>query len=260
MARAFQAEAVGHVTVVTFDRPPNNFVDPPTLAELVDLLVRLDDDGECRAVVLQAAGKVFCAGADLKARARTEAMQSGAADLAANPLYDEAVRLHATRKPIVAAIQGAAVGAGVGLALIADFRVAAPEARFAVTFTRLGFHPGFGLTYTLPRLVGPQAAADLLLTGRRIGAEEARAIGLVDRVSTSEGLRPDALRLAQDIAENAPLAVQATRATLRRDVAERVRRQTDLEWIQQRQHTRTADFAEGVAAMAARRAPIFHGR
>jgi enoyl-CoA hydratase/carnithine racemase len=260
MSEVFQAEAKGHVRVVTFERPPSNFVDPNTLEMLADLLEGFDAEADCRAVLLQAAGKVFCAGADLAVdKAQGGSRPQGPAD-DRNPLYEQAARLFATRKPIIAAIQGPAIGAGVGLALIADFRIASPEARFGATFTRLGFHPGFGLSYTLPRLVGRQAAADLLLTARRIAADEAAAIGLVDRVAPHESLRADALSLAEQVAENAPLAVQATRATLRGDLAARVRAQADLEWAAQREHMKSADFSEGVAAMAARRAPVFAGR
>ena len=133
-----------------------------------------------------------------------------------NPLYVEAVRLFSAKKPIVAAVQGAAVGAGLGLALVADFRVAAPEARFTANFVKLGFHPGFGITHTLPRLIGEQRAALMCLTGRRIKASEALAWGLVDELAPLDELRAAALRLAREIAENAPLAVQSTRATLPR--------------------------------------------
>jgi enoyl-CoA hydratase/carnithine racemase len=260
MSEVFQTEAKGHVRVVTFERPPSNFVDPNTLERLADLLEAFDAEADCRAVVLQAAGKVFCAGADLAANeAQGPSRPQRSAD-DGNPLYDQAVRLFATRKPIIAAIQGPAIGAGVGLALIADFRIASPEARFGATFTRLGFHPGFGLSYTLPRLIGSQAAANLLLTARRIAADEAAAIGLVDRIAPRESLRSDALGLAEQIAENAPLAVQATRATLRGDLATRVRAQTDLEWAAQRENMKSADFSEGVSAMAERRTPVFAGR
>src|SRR6202043_3660302 len=104
------------------------------------------------ASVLAAAGKSFCAGADL---ASPEGV-GGSGLAGVSPLYYQAVRLFAVKKPIVATVQGAAVGAGLGLALVADFRVVAPEARFASNFVKLGFHPGFGITYTLPRLIGQQ--------------------------------------------------------------------------------------------------------
>ena len=113
-------------------------------------------------------------------------------------------------------MHGAAVGAGVGLAVMADFRVTCPEARFSVNFTRLGFHPGFGLTASLPRLIGAQQAALLMYTGRRITGEQALAIGLADYCVPLDQVRAKATELATEIAQSAPLAIVATRETLRR--------------------------------------------
>jgi enoyl-CoA hydratase/carnithine racemase len=177
-----------------------------------------------------------------------------------NPLYAQAVRLFGVRKPVVAAIQGAAVGAGLGLALVADFRVAAPEARFVANFVSLGFHPGFGLTHTLPRLIGQQRANLMFLTGRRIKAEEAKDYGLVDQVIPLVTLREAALSLAREIAANAPLAVTATRATLRRELAAAVRAQTTWEDGEQKRLRLTEDFAEGIRAVRERRPGNFRGR
>ncbi len=150
-----------------------------------------------------------------------------------NPLYVEAVRLFSAKKPIVAAVQGAAVGAGLGLALVADFRVAAPEARFTANFVKLGFHPGFGITYTLPRLIGQQRAALLCMTGRRINGEQAVDWGLADVLAPLDELQAATMRLANEIAANAPLAVQSTRATFRAGLAEAVKAQTDHELVEQ---------------------------
>jgi enoyl-CoA hydratase/carnithine racemase len=146
------------------------------------------------------------------------------------------------------------------LALAADFRVAAPEARFAANFTKLGFHPGFGLTYTLPRLIGRQAAAMMFLTGERYGAEEALRMGLIDEVVSASDLLPRANALAAAIAENAPLAVRSTRQTLRADLATAVRVATDHEFREQQWLMRTDDFREGVKAVAERRPGNFKGR
>ncbi|MGH6993731.1 MAG: enoyl-CoA hydratase/isomerase family protein, partial [Caulobacteraceae bacterium] len=176
-----------------------------------------------------------------------------------SPLYVEAVRLFEAKKPIVAAVQGAAVGAGLGLALVGDFRVAAPEARFASNFAKLGVHPGFGTTHTLARVIGQQRAALMHFTGRRIKGEEALEWGLVDRLVRLEELRAAALELASEIAENAPLAVQATRASLRTGLAEAVRRATDHELEEQTRLRATADFAEGVRAVNERRPGKFVG-
>jgi enoyl-CoA hydratase/carnithine racemase len=206
-------------------------------------------------VVLATAGRVFCGGADLTAPTGI----GGQGMEGINPLYVEAVRLFSAKKPIVAAVQGAAVGAGLGLALVADFRVAAPEARFASNFVKLGFHPGFGITHTLPRVIGQQRAALMCLTARRLKGDEALAWGLVDELAPLEELQAAALRLAGEIAENAPLAVQSTRATFRQGLAAAVKAQTDHEMAEQTWLRATKDFAEGVRAVNERRAGNFVG-
>ncbi len=248
-----------HVATLTIDKPPVNSMSVDLATELADTLEQLDDDTDTRAVVLCSKGKAFCAGADLSRRAEEIGIQARADEPAGNPLYDQAVRLYATKKPIVAAIQGAAVGAGLGLALIADFRIASPNARFVANFTKLGFHPGFGLTHTLPRLIGQQNANLMFLTSRRIKAEQALEWGLVDEVVYADILDAHAHKLAAEIAENAPLALTSTRATLRAGLAEAVRKATDQEFTEQQWLMKTDDFAEGVKSVAERRPGAFKG-
>ena len=246
--------ADGHVAVVTVDRPPYNHVTVGFMRDLADAFDAIDGEIELRCSVLQAEGKNFCAGADLVSREDAGGLGS------VNPLYDEAVRLFSARKPIVAAVQGAAVGAGLGLAVMADFRVASPDARFAANFVKLGFHPGFGLTHTLPRLIGHTKAELMCLTGRRVKAEDGLAWGLVDEVVPLEDLRPAAPRLAREIAENAPLAIVSTRKTLRGDLAAAVRAQTDKEALEQGWLRDTEDYREGVKSVSERRVGNFVGR
>jgi enoyl-CoA hydratase/carnithine racemase len=255
-AERLTVEPRGHVGVVTFAQPPANFASVELLRDIAEALERLDADADCRAVVLQADGKVFCAGAELTSPEGV----GGSGMESVMALYDQAIRLFATEKPIVAAVQGAAVGAGLGLALVGDFRVAAPEARFCANFVKLGFHPGFGLTYTLPRLIGAQRASLMLLSGRRIKAEEALAWGLADEVAPLAELREAAFRLAQEIAENAPLGVAATRKTLRAGLVQAVREAMMREHAQQAILRATEDYAEGVRAVAERRPGAFVGR
>ena len=247
----------GPVAVCEIDKPPHNHVSVQLITDLADAFEALDGDAACRAIVLASAGRTVCGGADLQAPGGLSA--SGNME-AINPLYTAAARLFACRKPIVAAVQGSAVGAGLGLALVADFRIAAPEARFSANFVKLGFHPGFGISHTLPRVIGEQKAALMMLTGRRVKPEEALAWGLVEAVVPAETLRAEALALAQEIAENAPLAVQSTRATIRGDLAEAVRAQTAIEFREQSWLKATKDFAEGVRAVAERRPGVFTGR
>lgn len=246
----------GFVATVTIDKPPINAVSVDLMRDLADALEGLDKDGLTRAIVLATAGKVFCSGADLSNRTS----EGPIPERSINPLYDQAVRLFSTELPIVAAVQGAAIGAGLGLSLIADFRVAAPEARFAANFTKLGFHPGFGLTYTLPRLIGRQNAAMMFLTGERYDASEALEMGLIDDLVDLTRLLGRAQTMAATIAENAPLAVRSTRKTLRGDLAAAVRAATDHEFSEQQWLMKTDDFKEGVRAVSERRAGDFKGR
>ena len=239
-----------HVAVVRLNRPPNNFFSLAMIEELADALEGLDDDRHCRAVVLAAEGKHFCAGADFS---------SGGSNDTTTDLYRAAVRLFRTGTPTVAAVQGAAIGGGLGVAMAADFRVAAPAARFSANFARLGFHQGFGLSVTLPRVVGEQHAAALLYTGRRIGGEEAARIGLVDQLVELDALAPAARAFAVEIAASAPLAVESIRDTLRGDLADRVAAATVHEAREQARLRSTPDFGEGTRAMAERRTPNFTG-
>ncbi len=239
-----------HVATVEFSRPPHNHFDAGLIGSLADAYARLDADGGCRAIVLCSAGRHFCAGADF----------GGGQGTGGPGLYDEAVRLFAARTPVVAAVQGAAVGGGLGLALSADFRVASAESRFVANFSRLGIHHGFGLTVTLPAAVGAQAALELLYTGRRVKGEEALALGLCDRLAAPGEERAQARALAAEVAASAPLAVRAIRATLRGGLAEAVRAATDHEQHEQARLMASEDFREGVQAMAERRTPRFTGR
>ncbi len=243
----------GFVATLTFDRPPNNHVNADVMRDLADALDRLDNDDGCRSVVLASAGKVFCGGADLAAGGLLGGGEAGLSDF-----YTQVVRLFGSRKPIVAAVQGAAVGAGLGLALAADFRVAAPAARLTANFVKLGFHAGFGLTHTLPRLIGEQRAALMLMTGRRIKPDEALAWGLVDVVA--DDALAGAKALAAELALAAPLAVEATRATMRAGLAEAVQSQLRHELSEQAKLMATADFAEGVQAVTQRREGRFERR
>ncbi len=244
----------GYVAVVEIQRPPNNFFDIDLIHTLADVFDDLDKNKEARAIVLASQGKHFCAGNNFGAKsAETTHPAAMALEGEFSPLYAGAVRLFSNKKPIVGAIQGAAVGGGFGLALLADFRVVSPAARFTANFVKLGFHPGFGLTHTLPKLIGQQKANLLFQTGRRINGETALAWGLADVLTEADSLRAEAITLAAEIAENAPLAVQSVRATLRQGLADAVKHQTDHENAEQAWLGKTADHAEGVKAVAERR-------
>jgi enoyl-CoA hydratase/carnithine racemase len=242
------------VAQVEIHRPPHNYFDATLIADLATALDRLDADPDCRVTLLCAEGKSFCAGADFSSP-RIYDKQEGTAKLYAN-----AVRLFAVRKPIVAAIEGSAIGGGLGLALAADFRVACAEARFSANFVKLGTHAGFGITHTLPALVGQQRASLMLLTGRRLSGAEAFEWGLVDTLVERSEVRTAARSLALEMAANAPLAVVATKETLRGKLAEAVRLQTEIEFHKQNALFDTEDHQEGVSAVAQRRPGNFIGR
>ena len=248
----------GYVTLCEIQRPPNNFFDVDLICTLADTFEALDQNNDCRVIVLASEGKHFCAGGNAGSRER----QEEAAELTledGNPLYDEAVRLVGTKKPVIAAVQGAAVGGGFGLAMMADFRVGCPESRFSANWVKLGIAPGFGLTHVLSRVIGQQAAANLFLTGRRVGGEEALALGILDRLVDQTEVRDAAISMAREIAENAPLAVMSIRATLRGDMGDAVRAATDCEHVEQFRLLQTNDHKEGVKAVAERRPGDFTG-
>ena len=260
MSDAIQRNTSGHVAELVFSHPPNNHVTTDILRSLADHLFEIDQDAEVRAVILASAGKVFCAGADLAAPGDGLGASAGPGADPVRLFYDQAIRVFASRKPIVAAVQGAAIGAGLGLALAADFRVASTGAKFAANFVRLGFHPGFGLTETLPRCIGRQAASMMFLTGRRLRADEALRLGLVEQVVEPGELAVAARALADAIAENAPLALLATRRTIRNGLQDAVEAALLREHAEQTALKLTADYAEGVASVFERRPGIFQGR
>ncbi|WP_326761710.1 enoyl-CoA hydratase/isomerase family protein [Streptomyces phaeochromogenes] len=247
MSDIVRASVADRVALLEMRRPPNNFFDEALLTELADALLALDDEKDVTSVVLCSQGKHFCAGADLR----------GMGEAGIRRVYRQAFRLFSGRKPVVAAVQGGAIGGGLGLAMSADFRIAAPAARLTANFARLGFHQGFALSATLPRAVGPQRAQELLYTGRSVDGQEAVAMGLCDAVADDP--REAAIEFATRIAAAAPLSVPSIRATLRRSLVSEVSAALDCEAAAQAALLETADFAEGVAASIAKRPPQFVG-
>jgi 2-(1,2-epoxy-1,2-dihydrophenyl)acetyl-CoA isomerase len=242
-----------HVATIEIRRGPENYIDVDLARDLADAILELDAT-DCRAIVLTSEGKHFCAGARLTGDA------GDLPDGENNPLYEQTIRLFEGAIPIIAAVQGAAIGAGLGVALAADFRIATHAARFGATFARLGFHHGFGTTVTLPRAVGDEQAAAMLYTGRRVTGEAALAIGLCDRLVEPEHLLDEAHAMAAEIAGSAPLAVRSIRRTLRGSLAAEVAAATLHEHAQQKVLRLTDDYREGVTATNERRPPVFTGR
>ena len=220
-----------------------------------DSFEAIDQNPATRAIVLCSEGKHFCAGANFSSSERKQS--SDPSD--ANPLYTEAVRLFHAKTPVIAAVQGAAVGGGFGLAVMADFRVVSAETRLTANFVKLGFTPGFGLTHTLARIIGHQKANLLFFTGRRITGQTAFDWGLADILSSAEDLRSEAIQLAAEIAENAPLAVVSVREQVRGQLADAVKATTDIEGRAQFFLQQTNDHKEGIKAVSERRPGQFTG-
>jgi enoyl-CoA hydratase/carnithine racemase len=237
------------VAEIEMHRPPANYFDADLLAGVVDAVDWAAEAGG-RAVVLCSEGRHFCAGLDFGSTDKPD-------PTALIALYSSARQLIDSPLPIIAAVQGSAIGGGLGLALAADFRVAAPSTRFAANFARLGFHQGFGISLTLPYVVGHQKALELLTTGRRIEGDEALAIGLCDRLDDDP--RAAAHILAAEIAGSAPLAVRSIRRTLRGDIVHGFAAMVDHERSEQLRLMESSDFREGIAASMARRPPEFRG-
>jgi enoyl-CoA hydratase/carnithine racemase len=244
----------GHVALLEIARPPANYFDRPLIAAIADALDALADDGITRSVVLASEGKHFCAGANFGATAEGQdrAIES-------RRLYAEGARLFSSPLPVVAAVQGSAIGGGLGLACAADFRVASSATRFMANFAQLGFHQGFGLSVSLPRIIGMQAATRMLVGAERVDGLRAFELGLTDRLTEPGNERDGAIAFAHELAACAPLAVRSIRETLRGDLAERVVGALDREASEQARLWDTADSREGIAASLARRAPTFTG-
>jgi len=261
-------EREGPIAVLTFQDPERRNAMTRAMGEaFAARLASLAREPELRAVVLTGAGRAFSAGGDLEfIRGLAEA---GAADPGGptrlrnretmRSFYGLFLSVRELAVPSVAAIQGAAVGAGLCVALACDLRVAARDARLALNFTRLGIHPGMGATWTLPRLVGPAHAADLLLTGRAVDGEEAHRMGLVNRCVAREAVLDEALDLARSLAEAAPAAVRGTRAALARTPQTTLQDQLAFEAAEQARCYETRDLQEGLEAARERRPPRFRG-
>ena len=241
-----------YVATIEIQRPPNNFFDYLLIGQIADAFNELDENDDCRSIVLCSEGKHFCAGANFRGERN---LQENIDPI--SKLYEEAVRLFRNKKPVVAAVQGGAIGGGLGVSLAADFRVACPESTFSANFSRLGFHQGFGTTVTLPRVVGQQNAAMMLLTGRRFKGEEAFEMGLVDYLVPLEELRKKSFNLAREIASAGPLAVESIRFTIREGLADEIEKVISWELSEQKRLQSTKDFKEGIAASSERREPFF---
>jgi enoyl-CoA hydratase len=264
-----RVERDGAIAVVTFDDPARlNAMTEAMGQALRAAVLELRGDETLRAAVLTGAGRAFSAGGDLdliEAKGRAGSASPGGAVREENRAFMERFyRLYLSVRelpfPALAAINGPAIGAGLCVALACDLRVAARDAKLGLNFVRLGIHPGMGASWTLPRLVGPARAAELLFTGRTLVGEEAERIGLVNRAVAREEVLPVTLALAREIAASAPLPVRGTKEALARSPEASLDEQLRFEAEQQSRNYESRDLLEGIAAAREKRDPRFEGR
>jgi len=251
-------EAKDHVATITLNRPDNrNSMTPDLLAALSDAVSRARADADVRCVVITGRGNSFCAGADFRS-------QRGRDDLPPHErsfeTYSHFLEVLDIEVPVVAALNGHAIGGGLGLAVVCDLRIANREAKYGANFVRLGLHPGMATTYLLPRLMGLPRAAELLLTGRIVTGAEAAELGLVNRAVAPDAVADTARELAREIATAAPLAVRWTKQSIYRHAGWDPVSAARFEAHVQSRTFETEDCREGIAALLAKREPRFRGR
>ena len=257
---AVLVEVVDQVATVTLNDPRRrNAMTPALGAALADAVARLRDAPDVRAVVLTGAGDAFSGGGDLAMLEGLRAARFLDARAFMLDFYARYLSVTSLAVPTVAAVRGAAIGAGLCVALACDLCVVDEDAKLALNFAQLGLHPGMGATYLLPRRVGAQRAAELLLTGRRFDGREAARSGVAREAAPAGEVLARAQALAAQVARNAPLAVRALKATLAPDAAA-LRAALENEAFRQAESYGSDDLGEGLAAAAARRAPVFSGR
>jgi enoyl-CoA hydratase len=249
------------IAVVTLNRPEAlNALTTPMMRQLRDTLAALDGDATCRAVVLAGAGRAFCAGLDLKSEMPGEAAAMDG--MALQELFASLpLQLRRIRQPVIAAVNGVAVGAGMALSLAADIRVASSTARFLIGAVKIGLTAGeCGISYHLPRIIGAGRAFEIMLTGREVLAPEAQAAGLVSQVVEPDALRDAALAMARAVIANSPFASKHTKQVMWQNLdAPSLEAAVQLENHAQVVALMTRDFAEAKQAFAEKRPPKFSG-
>ena len=249
------------VLTLTLNRPERlNAISGPMLAALSAELDRANTDPEVRVVVLTGAGRGFCAGLDLKARA-DDGDGGGAPDLRLFDLHNTPpLVLHRMDKPVICALNGPAAGYGMDMALGCDIRIASDRAKLGAVFVRRGVLPESGGTWYLPRLVGWAKAAEIAFMGDVLDAERSLEMGLVNRVVPHDELMDEVAAMAARIASNAPYSVQATKRMMRLGMDETFETAVDHTYLQLRPMFGSEDFREGMTAFLERRDPLFKGR
>jgi enoyl-CoA hydratase/carnithine racemase len=263
MSEAVRYASKDAIGIITLDRPDNrNSMTPELLDAFAAATARARDDAAVRCVVITGTGSCFSAGADFKSILQREG--DAARPLAPHErsfaMYEPFLSVLDLEVPVIAACNGHTVGGGFGLSLLCDLRIGAREARYGANFAQLGLTPGMAISYLLPRIVGVSRAAEMLFTGKLVEGDEAERIGILSTALPAAEVLPRALELAAAIATSAPLAVRMTKQTFYRGLGWDVRGAALTEAFAQAQSLATADAAEGIAALLAKRPPRFTGR
>ncbi|MBL4635983.1 MAG: enoyl-CoA hydratase/isomerase family protein [Kofleriaceae bacterium] len=248
------------IALITLNRPDNrNSMTPEILQGFSDALDEVQSERDTRVVVITGSGSCFSAGADFKSN-----LQTGGEELLDHQrsyaMYEPFLRVLDIEVPVIAALNGHAVGGGFGLSLVCDIRIANAQAKYGANFARLGLHPGMGISYVLPRLIGISRASELLYTGRLILGQEAQSIGLVSSAHAPEKVLESAMEMATTIAANAPVAIRLTKESIRQHLNWDVRNGAYMEAYAQAATLRMDDAKEGMAALLEKRPPEFSGK
>lgn len=258
--RAVLYEAADRIGMVTLNRPDHrNAMTPELLDAFSQAIDEAREDRGIRCLVITGKGRCFSAGADLRSSLQRTDLGEPSRETSF-AMYEPFLKVLDVEVPVVAAMNGHTVGGGFGLTLLADIRIANVDAKYGVNFARLGIHSGLGISYVLPRLVGPAHASELLFTGRLIRGSEALRIGLVTHAEEADEVLPTALELARAISSSAPMAVQQMKASIRRGLRWEIREAALEEAALQAASLGTDDAKEGVAAILEKREPEFRGR
>ncbi|GBD04066.1 Short-chain-enoyl-CoA hydratase [bacterium HR19] len=265
MAQAVLYEELkeGKIIKITFNKPERrNLMDPEIIAGLSEAIEKVKSSRNARCVIVTGSGNSFCAGADFSTLQQfaSESGLYGAAGVREGIMkfYNAFMKILEVEQPVIASINGYAIGGGLAFALLCDIRIASRDAKLSANFAKVGIHPGMGITYTLPRLVGLERASEILFTGRFITGEEAEKIGLISKAVPPEKLEEETIEMASQIADNAPYIIKLTKKILRREF--NVRAHSEIEALAQAICSQMEDAVEGVKAFFEKRKPEFKGK
>lgn len=251
------------VTTLSLNVPERrNAISDEMREQLVDICESVDRSSRTRVVILTGSGVSFCAGGDLNAMAGRISDGTDFSSAYGNYSFGgakAAERISNLTRPLIVAVNGAAFGAGLSIAMLGDIRIASEDATFAAPFSRRGLVPDWGLVHSLPRVIGPGPAADLFFTGRVVNADEALRMGMISEITKSDSLMERAYKRAVEIAEMAPLAVQATKRLMQVSRGASFGDTLGIEAVEQARLQQTSDYREGIAAFHERRRPNFLG-